>query len=171
MRSERGAHPHWKNGRDEAALDNGQVRPSYTPPNAPAFFLKRKKKTMSERIIQKLLERVEAIERTFAREGIGLYEEPVVTVTEPELPKATAKNVKVTSAGGLHFSTFQYECVCKETHSINFMIPPGSRYSVTAKITPEPHDTHCTQVSEVLIEFARPMFGTKANDISTNGNR
>jgi hypothetical protein len=115
---------------------------------------------------EKLEARIIRLEKSLEQAGIGLYEEPVVTVTEPELPKATAKNVKVTSVANLHFSTFEYECVCKETHSISYMIPPGSRYSVTAKITPESHDTNCTQVSEVLIEFAKPMFGTKASSIS-----
>jgi hypothetical protein len=120
---------------------------------------------MSEHTIKKLLERVDALEKTFAREGIALYEAPVITVAEPELPKTIAKNVKVTSVAGLHFSTFEYECICKETHSISYMIPPGSRYSVTAKIIPEVHDTTCTQVSEVFIEFAK-RFGTKASSIS-----
>jgi hypothetical protein len=127
---------------------------------------------MSERIIEKLLERVEALEKTFASQGIALYVEPVVIVTEPKLPQAVAKNVKVTSAGGLHFSTFQYECICKETHWINFMIPPGSRYSLKAKITPETHDTNCIQVTEVFIEFAaRPTFGTKASSIPQEENQ
>jgi hypothetical protein len=121
---------------------------------------------------EKLEARIIRLEKSLEKAGISLYVEPVVTVTEPELPKAVAKNVKVTSAGGLHFSTFQYDCAaCKETHSINFMIPPGSRYSVTAKITPEVHDTTCTQMSEVFVEFARPTFGTKSSDILQEENK
>jgi hypothetical protein len=123
---------------------------------------------MSDRIIQKLLERVEALEKTFAREGIGLYVEPVITVTEPELPKAVATDVQIKSISGLHFCRFTYLCQCGQKHESNVMIPDGTRYNITMKITPEESET-CKLTSLVFIQWATPRFG--ASDILQEENQ
>jgi hypothetical protein len=113
------------------------------------------RKTMDN---EKLEARIIRLEKSLALAGIALYEEPVITVTEPELPKATATDVRINSVSGLHFCRFKYLCECGEKHESNVMIPDGSRYHITMKITPEESETSCTLTSQVFIEWAKPMF-------------
>jgi hypothetical protein len=89
---------------------------------------------LTEAGFDRLVERVERIEKTLQREGVTLYEEPKPPA--PTYPKSVAQHLRFETGIGGHMAFFFYECVCGQEHSASALVSREAKYTQTFVIRP-----------------------------------
>jgi hypothetical protein len=89
---------------------------------------------LTENLFDKLVERVERIEKTLQREGVQLYEAPKAPA--PVYPKAVAQHIRFDTNVHGHMAFFFYECLCGESHSASALVGRDVKYTQTFVIKP-----------------------------------
>src|SRR5258706_11997342 len=82
----------------------------------------------------RLVEKVERLEKTLLREGVPLYEEP--NPPAPVYPKAVAQHLRFETGTGGHMAFFFYECTCGQSHSASAVVGRDAKYQATFVIRP-----------------------------------
>jgi hypothetical protein len=89
---------------------------------------------LTEAGFEKLVARVERLEKTLLQEGVALYVEPLPPA--PTYPKSIAQHLRFETGIGAHMAFFQYECTCGQEHNASAAIGRDTKYTATFLIKP-----------------------------------
>jgi hypothetical protein len=89
---------------------------------------------LTEAGFDRLIERVEILEKTLQREGVALFEAPKPPA--PTHPKAVAQHLRFETGLGGHMAFFFYECTCGQEHSASALVGREAKYTQTFLIKP-----------------------------------
>jgi len=110
---------------------------------------------LTENSFDRLVARVDRLEKTLQRENVDLYVEPITP--KPTYAKAAAKNLRFETGIAGHMAFFEFDCggITEQqgghTHHSSALVPPDAKYELAFDIRPV---GGCRTTTTVLLKWA-----------------